>query len=32
MANKTVSNNISNESKSAKKKVFVLGDSITKHV
>ena len=32
IADKTVSNNISNESKSAKKKVFILGDSIIKHV
>ena len=32
IADKTVSNNMSNESKSAKKKVFILGDSIIKHV
>ena len=32
IADKTVSNNISSGSKSAKKKMFVLGDSIIKHV
>ena len=32
IVDKTVSNNISNESKSAKKKVFILGDIIIKHV
>ena len=32
IADKAGSNNISKESKSAKKKVFILGDSIIKHV
>ena len=32
IADKTVSNNNNNESKSVKKKVFILGDSIIKHV
>ena len=32
IADKTVSNNINNESKPVKKKVFILRDSIIKHV
>ena len=32
IADKTVSNSINNQSKSVKKKVFILGDSIIKHV